>query len=1132
MVQDHEQKTALCFFETREEANKAVDDLKTKMINGRRVEVELASRDFQTYFMEHKVAKPNDSNVRGRSGSWMSANSVDYDERSYDRNRNTSLHHHHQSSSSRSSSSLCQGRSNNNNNSVSSSYSSMRQRSQSPSSPTDNLTPFSNSFNPRHSSLTQSTLHGGSTNRISSKYEYHHDSSNSCRSSSRPSYNRYESPADDVDDVDDESHLSSSSKRDSRYSSSRSHYIAENFLSDASPKIRRDSSPYGSSYSNSSKLDSDVFHRSNRGSTQNDEIKSLSHDDGHSSLRRAVHSSSKIYSKNCRDVSPTSHVSQYRKTGLKRTSSISPTTSPRTIPYSSSSYHESDRQTHSTLTDSNNDHQNQSWRRKSTEDNSSHRDHQNSVSTTDLLQRARSDSVSDVSDFSLLNNNSSHRDLSRDYFRDRFRESHHRTNSITSSTTLAYQNRNDSIKRKTIYSVGDSVDENSSDLPGHLERRKRLLACVEQPSTTNNSSTVTATNNSSASSIHSGSLSSSNAVTNSSVAKGNVEQRITSSKSLDSSSSSDSKLHPQKSRESTNSSSTGKRRPSNSSLSSNTNQQLPNCNDAASDGNTSFKDLKPIFEHYLAEGKLSETQASAVLTLLQDQSKSQVNRTLLNSTSSSSSSSSSSCNVGSGLTTSSLATTNLTKPKTKDGCPTQTSLRIVDVTSPMVNHSIGDRRLSGHNARYNKISQPVTRTNCDDDLNNKNAKSSETSQQRTITNLEFGPSNPWNLPLPEFAIPQQLKSSTVDNDQLKSHPTSTSIVITSSTTSTSTTSSTSSASLSTLTSTSASSTNLIHIPNLTNTTQTATTTTTTTTTTITSISSTSPKTANIMSPLGNLSPVPKNRFSRDIRLSTETNSFDFNIKSKSSNDLDDVSDSDLGTLMIEDKIKALDEKFNAWSGTASTTPTTKSEKTPTIDYSKYNIKKKSQSNSSSNSNSALLSNNNSNLNEHESTDMIKNILSTKSSVFDQDSKRLEHLNEKYEHKDVTTLDLDTTIGSHKILSSSRSNNQSVNRLTTDVKYKLDSMSKSSMPSCRSLDSGSLSNINNKMTSSSLTNNSSKPDHQGQAKRDHSLAKSSSLPDPSSQNNLKAKHETLSKNDFCYANSNIVRIITMKVIIIR
>ena len=1022
MVQDHEQKTALCFFETREEANKAVDDLKAKMINGRRVEVELASRDFQTYFMEHKIAKPNETNShgRGRSGSWMSANSVDYDERSsYDRNRNTSLHHHHQSSSSRSSSSsLCQVRSNNNN-SVSSSYSSMRQRSQSPSSPTDNLTPFSNSFNPRHSSLTQSTLHGGNTNRISSKYEYHHDSSNSCRSSSRPSYSRYESPADDVDDVDDESHLSSSSKRDSRYSSSRSHYMSENFLSDASPKIRRDSSPYGSSYSNSSKLDSDVFHRSNRGSTQNDEIKSSSHDDGHGSLRRAVHSSSKIYNKNCRDVSPTSHVSQYRKTGLSssssstssnsrspirdakssshyqdRTSSVSPPASPRAIPYSSS-YHESERQTHSTLSDANNDHQSQSWRRKSTEDTSCHRDHQNSISTSDLLQRARSDSVSDVSDsnFSLLNN-SSHRDLSRDYFRDRFRESHHRTNSIT-STTLAYQNRNDSVKRKTIHSsLVDSVDENSSDLPGHLERKKRLLACVEQSSTTSNSSTVAATNNSSVSSIHTGSLSSSNVVTNSSVVKSNVEPRITSSKSLDSSS--DLKLHLQKSRESTNSldnSSTGKRRPSNSSLSSNTSQLL-NCNDAASDGgNTSFKDLKPIFEHYLAEGKLSETQASAVLTLLQDQSKSQVNRNLLNSTSSSS------CNVGTGLT-SSLTTINSTKPKTKDGCPTQTSLRIVDVTSPMVNHSIGDRRLSGHNARYNKISQLVTRTNCDNDLNNKNSKSSETSQQRTITNLEFGPSSPWNLPLPEFAIPPQLKSSTVGNGQFKSH-TSTSIVITSSTTSTTST-------LSTLTSTSASGTNITHIPNLTN----------TTTSTITSISSTSPKTANIMSPLGNLSPVPKNRFSRDNRLSTETNSFDFNVKSKSSNDLDDVSDSDLGTLMIEDKIKALDEKYNAWSGTASTAPTMKSEKTPTIDYSKYNIKKKSQSNSSSNSNSALLSNN-SNSNEHESTDKIKNILSTKSSVFDQDSKRLEHLNEKYEQKDVSaSLDFDS-IGSHKILSSSR-----------------------------------------------------------------------------------------------------------------
>lgn len=475
---DYQNKNILCALKNYDMAKKAIEELNDKRVNGKKLRVEFASRDYQQYFEKRKI------NNRESSGSWISANSKDNEDRIMDRNRSTSSYHHHQFSSKTSSLS-CTSRSN--------SY------TRSPSLPPS---PPDNTFNSRHISISQSSLHSGN-NR---KYDFQHDSSSSCRS-------RYRYGSSDVDDIEDvESHSSSISKREMRY---RSH-LSENFISDASPKIRRDSSPY-SSYSNSSiKLETD-YHRLS--SVASDEYKSH---DGHSVLRRTNHS--KMFYKSGRD-SPTSHVSQFRNSVLSNSSSssssssnsrspicdvkssshypdrtsVSPPTSPRSNAYS---YHESDGQTHSTTSDANVDHS--LWRRKSTEENSCHRDYLNSD-----IQRFNSDSISNSNDsnFSVLN---SYREHGRDYFRDRVRESHHRTNSFS---TLPYQNRFDSIKRKF---SSLEMDENSSDLSGHLERKKRLLACIEQP-----------TNPTSANSQSSSATSTS--LTN----KNSNDQRITSSKSLD-----------------------------------------------------------------------------------------------------------------------------------------------------------------------------------------------------------------------------------------------------------------------------------------------------------------------------------------------------------------------------------------------------------------------------------------------------------------------------------------------------------------------------------------------------------------------------------------------------------------------
>ena len=209
----------------------------------------------------------------------------------------------------------------------------------------------------------------------------------------------------------------------------------------------------------------------------------------------------------------------------------------------------------------------------------------------------------------------------------------------------------------------------------------------------------------------------------------------------------------------------------------------------------------------------------------------------------------------------------------------------------------------------------------------------------------------------------------------------------------------------------------------------------------------SPKSTTIMSPLGQMSPnsvVPKvkTKVSTDVSpvvapvtpLATPINTKEIqclvsttdnpdsnttlsdikaiNVSTSSSKEVkipkteqpfDEVSDPEMSpnrSPTIEERIKALDEKYNAWSGTTSSTAQTltKMEKTPTptIDYSKYNIKKKSQISAASSTDSQ----------SSEPSDIVKNLLS-KSSIFDQDSKRLELINEKYEPKDLVSMNFES-----------------------------------------------------------------------------------------------------------------------------
>lgn len=236
-----------------------------------------------------------------------------------------------------------------------------------------------------------------------------------------------------------------------------------------------------------------------------------------------------------------------------------------------------------------------------------------------------------------------------------------------------------------------------------------------------------------------------------------------------------------------------------------------------------------------------------------------------------------------------------------------------------------------------------------------------------------------------------------------------------------------------------------------------------------SVPLTSPNGNSIMSPLGNLSPsniqVPKRlrAKSTDSKIEVTTSDMLFNqsdIKSTTSTKLQNKQHDHAGDvtansisfnnlplspgltsptkMSIEDRIKALDDKYIPWSGSSATnnvvstlgssssiitnkssdihvnlltstilsTSTTSlsssiagtPSSTPTVDYSKYNIKKKSQIHPLSSANSQRT----------EPSDIARSLLS-KSSIFDQDSKRLEHINEKYEPRDVLTENISPQI---------------------------------------------------------------------------------------------------------------------------
>lgn len=98
---------------------------------------------------------------------------------------------------------------------------------------------------------------------------------------------------------------------------------------------------------------------------------------------------------------------------------------------------------------------------------------------------------------------------------------------------------------------------------------------------------------------------------------------------------------------------------------------------------------------------------------------------------------------------------------------------------------------------------------------------------------------------------------------------------------------------------------------------------------------------------------------------------------------------------FDEQIRALDEKYNAITGptrtfTGPSTASSVAVETPvpvTIDYNKYNIKKRPRFPALSQEFRA------------EPSEIMKTLLA-KTTILDQDSKRLEHINEKYEPKDV------------------------------------------------------------------------------------------------------------------------------------
>ena len=104
----------------------------------------------------------------------------------------------------------------------------------------------------------------------------------------------------------------------------------------------------------------------------------------------------------------------------------------------------------------------------------------------------------------------------------------------------------------------------------------------------------------------------------------------------------------------------------------------------------------------------------------------------------------------------------------------------------------------------------------------------------------------------------------------------------------------------------------------------------------------------------------------------------------------EVSESEPGELSLEERIRALDEKMNL-----TVKPPSTPSSTTLFDYrEKYKIRKRADSAASSLGNLPEKS---------EPSDIVKSLLA-RTSIFDQDSKRLEQIHEKYEPKVNMTLD--------------------------------------------------------------------------------------------------------------------------------
>lgn len=1148
-------KSTLIFFESSDEARKAVEELHNKVVNGRKVQVDFASRDFQTYFMTKSMNKSDDTHRIRSAGSGWTINLInDYEDRPYENSRSRNMYHHHQTTSRSTSSSIPSqllrtnsGSSSSNSGSGNGNGSSYSNRQRSPSPSTSSPVSISGSS---FSSFSRS-----STNSLkSSKYDsYHHESS-----SSRLPRTSYRYDNDEIDEINDDLHLNSSSSTSKRDSSRyRSHHLSENYLNESSPKSRsRESgSPYVG-YGSSSKGETEFGYRSR--SSTNEDLK-VRDDDSQSTLRRLNHGKSYHKGRDNSPPMPPPSSTFVRKSGLASSSSssssggsrspirdskgsyynqdrlsVSPPTSPRNS--NAHHYHDSDPSNELSLVDSTKSekdyHSTNSWRRKSTEDNSNqyYRDYSSSDNG-----RVRTESISESTDATFPSTINSQRDHATRESYYRSRESHlHRTNSSPSpSPSMTYSSRSESLKRK--HSTLDS-DDLVSDPSGHLERRKRLLACLEQsPSMLNNNSVSSSINHNT----------SSNAVA--SVTKNllsTMDQRISSSKSLDSielnGSSNSGKSHPTKIRDELSLSSIDllKRRTSNNGPSSA--PILASNNDNGSNSGTMSIDLK-LIQQFLGDADLTNTDkrlqnfGSSDLVRKKYSLQNNISLTSSSSTSPPNSTIGSNCVggiIGSGLNHGSIMTSS---------CNSKTKSVTKEIPQVMVNLSKSldgsssppfDPRINVHPLMNRK------RASCDNDLSNhKNSFDSSISLISPLSSHHnsfksghesYGPKNPMLLPLPEFALTMRINCDSLD----RLHPATT--LATAATTST--TSSTTNSTFSSVVITSSSTLTCSAMSSITTSITTLNSGTTSTTTTVSSSgsssivanlnanaatittttssiahidiptfgSNTSPKCNNIMSPRGSHSPVPKSRLSRDRPLSNETNCLEttpstaatFALAKRLLNEsTDDVTELDeisnmRTTTSLDDQIKALDEKINAWSGTTiSASSSLKTEKTPTIDYSKYNIKKKSQSTNVTANNSSA------NALDNESSDLIKNLLG-KSSVFDEDMKRLQNINEKYEPKELPFIEHDTVASltqkaKANTMLRTKTSGTSNDRTPTNPLNFLVSMASSN--SVRPTEKSSLVSSHDlpKTTSSSLNNTSTTTSSQHHHSSASSLSSSSS-----------------------------------------